>query len=59
MEYNQKDYTGKISPKKAQKILKEEGMDVTLEKAEEILYFLRKLADIQVLHFLGKKEKKE
>jgi hypothetical protein len=45
----------KITPEKAQKMLKEEGMDVTLEEAKEILYFLRKLANIAVLKYLEKK----
>lgn len=42
----------KITPEKAQKMLKEEGMDVTLDEAKEILHFLRKLANIAVLKYL-------
>lgn len=57
MEYDYEDYKDKISPKKALKMLKEEGLDVTLEQAEEILYFLRKPANIQVLGYLNNKEK--
>lgn len=52
------NYTGKIeikiSPEKAQKMLKDEGMDVSIEEAKEILYFLRKLANIAVLKYLEK-----
>ncbi len=43
-----------ITPEKAQKMLKEEGMGVTLEEAKEILHFLRKLANIAVLKYLEK-----
>lgn len=57
MKYEEDDYKGKISTKKTQKMLKEEGLNVTLEQAEEISYFLRKLANIQVLRYLEKKDK--
>ena len=57
MEFVDKDYKGKISTKKAQKMLKEEGLNVTLEQAEEISYFLRKLANIQLLSYLEKKDR--
>jgi hypothetical protein len=50
-EYGEEDYKGKILPKKAVKMLKEEGMETKLDQAEEIIYFLRKLANIQTKHF--------
>ena len=53
-KFGDEDYTVKISPKKAQKMLKEEGFDVTLEQAEEISYFLRKLPNIQLIHYFEK-----
>ena len=39
-------------------MLKEEGLNVTLDQAEEILYFLRKLANIQVIRYLEKIERR-
>lgn len=54
MKYDEEDYKGKISTKKTQKMLKEEGLNVTFEQAEEILYFFRKLANNQVLRYLEK-----
>lgn len=59
MNYRDEQYKGKISPKKAQKILKEEGMSVTLEQAEEILYFLRKFADIHIIKYIEKNKTTE
>lgn len=59
MKYDEENHKGKISSKKAQKMLKEEGMDVTFEQAEEILYFFRKLANIQVQHYLEKNTNKK
>lgn len=44
--------------KKHKKCLKRK-MSVTLEQAEEILYFLRKLTNIQVPHYLKKDKKKK
>ena len=57
MKYEEDDYKGKISTKKAQKMLKEEGLNVTFEQTEEILYFLRKLANTQVISYLDKKDR--
>jgi hypothetical protein len=54
MKYDEEDYKGKISTKKTQKMLTEEGLNVTFEQAEEILYFFRKLANNQVLRYLEK-----
>lgn len=52
MEDEVEDVNSKITPEKAQKMLKEEGMDVTLDEAKEILLFLKKLANIAVLKYL-------
>lgn len=42
----------RITPEEAQQLLKSDGMDVTMEEAESILIFLRKLADIIVKKYL-------
>ncbi|PVX46766.1 hypothetical protein C8C85_2649 [Flavobacterium sp. 103] len=47
---------GKLSPEQVLKMLKEEGMDVTLEQAKLILEFLRKLAGITVSNYLKTKQ---
>lgn len=57
MKYDEEDYKGKISTKKTQKMLTEKGLNVTFEQAEEILYFLRKLANTQVIRYLEKKDR--
>lgn len=44
----------KITPEKAMRMLNSEGMNITLEQAEEILYFLRIIANIAVLKHLNK-----
>lgn len=46
----------KMSPEQVLKMLKEEGMDVTLEQAKLILEFLRKLAGITVSNYLKIKQ---
>ncbi|WP_193745200.1 hypothetical protein [Flavobacterium sp. ASV13] len=56
MEIEEEKYRGKITPKKAQKILSDEGKNVTLEEAEEILEFLQKIAYVQVRKSLNKKD---
>lgn len=43
----------KISPEEAHRMLKEEGMEISLEEAEEVLLFLRKLANIVVSNYLN------
>ena len=48
---NQKD-KWKITPEKAHKMLTDEGMNVTLDEAAEILSFLRFLAESTVKNFL-------
>lgn len=59
MNYRDEQNKGKISPEKAQKMLKKEGMNVTVEQAEEILYFLRKLANMHMQHYLEKNTNKK
>lgn len=57
MEYEEYEYKGKITPLEAQKMLNDEGMNVTLEKeATDILKFLAKMADVAVRNFLKQKE---
>jgi hypothetical protein len=51
------DYSNsKLPPEKALQMLKSEGLDVTIEQAEEILYFLRIIANIAVLKYLNKRK---
>ena len=47
---------GKLSAEQVLKMLKEEGVDVTLEQASLILEFLRKLASITVSNYLKTKQ---
>lgn len=48
------DYSNsKLTREKAFQILRSEGLDVTIEQAEEILYFLRIIANIAVLKHLN------
>lgn len=49
----------RISPEEAQKMLKEEGMDISLEHAEEVLSFLRKMANIVVSNHLNRKNREK
>lgn len=56
MNYRDEQYKGKISPEKAQKMLKKEGINVTVELAEEILYFLRLIANIHIAKFIEKNQ---
>ncbi|WP_257575084.1 hypothetical protein [Hydrobacter penzbergensis] len=44
----------KIQPEKVIEILRQKGVEVTLEQAKLILAFLRKLADIAVTQYLKK-----
>lgn len=51
------DYShSKLTPEKALQMLTSEGLDVTIEQAEEILYFLRIIANIAVLKHLSKRK---
>ncbi len=56
MEIEEYEYKGKITPLEAKKMLNDEGMNVTLEEATEILKFLVKMADVAVRNFLKEKE---
>jgi type II restriction/modification system DNA methylase subunit YeeA len=49
---DKEEYKGKITPQKALDMLKKEGMNVTLDEAEDILNFLQEMANIQVSKFL-------
>ena len=52
---NDIDYSeSKLTTEKAWQMLRSEGLDVTLEQAAEILYFLRIIANIAVLKHLNK-----
>ena len=42
----------KLQPEKAVDILREEGIEVTVEQAKLILEFLKKLAEIAVTQYL-------
>ncbi len=46
--------TERISPEKAVEILKQDGLEVTLEHAKMILEFLYEMAEITVDQYLGK-----
>jgi len=52
MEYEVDFSKSKLTPEKARQILKADGMEITLEQAREILFFLRKLANIAVSNHL-------
>jgi len=58
MERERVDEKGKITAEKAWKVLKDEGLDVTLEQAAKVLEFLRKLGNIAVSNYLRKKKGK-
>lgn len=47
------DYKGKITPQKAQKMLNDEGMNVSIDEAGEILNFLKDMAYVVVRKFLS------
>jgi hypothetical protein len=49
---NSQNDNWKITPEKALKMLADEGMNVTLDQAAEILSFLRLMAEITVKKFL-------
>ena len=54
---NDIDYSNsKFTPEKALEMLRSEGLDVTIEQAAEILYFLRIIANIAVLKYLNKRK---
>jgi hypothetical protein len=55
MENEQADENGKITAEKAMKMLKSEGLDLTLEQSGKVLELLRKMANIAVSNYLRKK----
>lgn len=46
----------KLTAEEAVKMLKKQGMEVTVEQAAEILAFMRKLANIAVSNYLKSKD---
>lgn len=56
---NNQNEKWKITPEKARKMLAEEGMDVTMDQATEILSFLRFMAEGVVKQFLKDAESGE
>ncbi|MNE70339.1 hypothetical protein D3C80_1661260 [compost metagenome] len=56
MKKNNKNAKGKLNAEQVLKMLKKEGMNVTLEQAQMILEFLGKLASITVSNFLKTKQ---
>jgi hypothetical protein len=44
----------KLQPEKVVEVLRQDGVEVTLEQAKLILEFLRKLAEIAVTQYLSK-----
>jgi len=57
MENNERNNRGKITAEKTLKMLKDEGVEVTLEQAEKILDFMRLLANLTVSNYLRKNDK--
>ncbi|PXY46508.1 hypothetical protein [Flavobacterium hydrophilum] len=58
MESDEKNERGKMTAEKTLQMLKDEGVEVTLEQAGMILEFLRKLANMSVYNYLNKKDEK-
>jgi len=56
MEKDGREERGKMTAEKTLKMLKDEGVEVTLEQARLILEFLRKLASITVSNYLKRKK---
>lgn len=48
-----------MTAEKTLKMLKDEGVEVTLEQAEKILDFLRLLANLEVSNYLSKNDKED
>ena len=55
MKNGQADGDGKITAEKAMRMLKSEGLDLTLEQSGKVLELLRKMANIVVSNYLRKK----
>ncbi|KAF2331883.1 hypothetical protein [Flavobacterium daemonense] len=58
MEKDEGNERGRMTAEKTLKMLKDEGVEVTLEQAEMILEFLRKLANMAVSNYLNTKDEK-
>jgi S-adenosylmethionine:tRNA-ribosyltransferase-isomerase (queuine synthetase) len=58
MESYERNERGKMTAEKTLQMLKDEGVEVTLEQAGIILEFLRKLANMAVYNYLNKKDEK-
>jgi hypothetical protein len=56
MENQEEIEKGKITPERALKMLNAEGVDLTLEQAEEVLELLKKLANIAVSKYLRRND---
>ncbi|MGV3459040.1 MAG: hypothetical protein ACO1N9_01155 [Flavobacterium sp.] len=52
MERDDESEQGKISPEDAMRMLKSEGIIIDIEQAAEILFLLRKIANIAVSKYL-------
>lgn len=58
MESDEKNERWKMTAEKTLQMLKDEGVEITLEQAGMILEFLRKLANMSVYNYLNKKDEK-
>ncbi|MRX67057.1 Protein of unknown function [Flavobacterium resistens] len=58
MENDERNEKGRITAEETLKMLKDEGVDVTLEQAGMILEFLRKMGNMTVSNYLNKKDEK-
>lgn len=56
MRNDDENEQGKMTDERTLKMLKDEGVEVTLEQARLILEFLRKLASITVSNYLKRKQ---
>jgi hypothetical protein len=56
MENEEENEKGKITSEKGLKMLNAEGLVLTLEQAEEVLGFLRKIANITVSKYLRRND---
>lgn len=58
MEDDERNARGKMTAEKTLQMLKDEGVEVTLEQAGMILEFLRKLANMAVYNYLNQIDEK-
>ncbi len=52
MEWNDESEQKKLCPEDAMRMLKSEGIDIDIEQAAEVLFLLRKIANIAVSKYL-------